>query len=313
MTNLRVAIQMDPLESINPQRDSTLRLGREAQKRGHALWHYTPDKLSLRDGRITAHAQPVTFYEDEAHYFDLAAPEVLDLSSMDVVLLRQDPPFNMQYISTTYLLERLLPETFVTNHPSSVRNLPEKLLPTLFKEFMPPTLISADGNAIEAFYAEHKDIVLKPLYGYAGHSVSRLERNAPQARQTIETLLSQGKEPWVVQTFLPEVATGDRRIILIDGEIGGIMGRIPAEGEIRANFRVGGTAVKADLTPRQRQICEALRPVLKETGLLFAGIDVIGDWLTEINITCPTGIPAMNRLYGFTLEADIWDAIERKV
>ncbi len=305
---------MDPLESLKPQTDSTLLLGLEAQARGYELYYYTPDKLSWRDGAITAVAQHITLHPDPAHYYDLGEALTLDLKTMDVVLLRQDPPFDMAYISTTYILEQLHPKTLVVNHPTSVRNHAEKLFPMLFRQFTPPTLVSADVREIEHFRSDHKDIVIKPLYGFGGHSVLRLKPDDDNFHALMEMLFAESKEPWVVQKFLPEVKTGDRRIILIDGEIGGIMGRIPAEHEIRANFRVGGTAVKAELTPRQREICEALGPLLKEKGLIFAGLDVIGDWLTEINITSPTGLAPMNRLYGKFGSArreEIWDAIER--
>ncbi len=308
---LRVAIQMDPIGSIKPESDSTLLLGREAQTRGHELYYYTPDKLSWRDGNITAAAQRITFHADPAHYYDLGETLSLDLKTMDVVLLRQDPPFHMAYISTTYMLEQLHPKTLVVNNPASVRNHAEKLLPALFREFTPPTLVTADASEIAHFRAEHKDIVIKPLYGFGGHSVLRLKPGDDNFHALMEMLFAESKEPWVVQPFLPEVKSEERRIILIDGTFAGMIGRIPAEGEIRANMRIGGTPVKAELTKRQREICEALGPVLKEKGLIFAGIDVIGDWLTEINITSPTGLAPINRLYGKKLETDIWDAIER--
>ena len=309
---LNIAIQMDPLDSINPRTDSTLLLGLEAQARGHALWYYTPDKLSWREGSITAQAQRVTFYSDLTHYYDVGEASTLDLTTMDVVLLRQDPPFNMGYISTTYILERLLPKTLVVNHPTSVRDLPEKLFPALLPQFTPPTLITADIKEIESFRAEHKDIVIKPLYGHGGNGVARIQKHDENFHALVEMLVA-GKEPIVVQPFLPEVKTGDRRIILVDGEFAGVIGRIPAEGEIRANFRLGGTAAKAEMTKRQKEICEALAPELKKRGLIFAGIDVIGDWLTEVNITSPTGLTAINTMYGVKLETRIWDAIEGKL
>lgn len=309
--NLRVAIQMDPLAGINPKSDSTLRLGLEAQARGHRLFYYTPDTLSWREGAVSAVAHPVKFFADESHYFELGNPSRTDLSTMDVVLLRQDPPFNMHYITTTYLLERIHPKTLVVNDPASVRNCAEKIFPFEFQRFMPPTLVTSDIAEMERFQADHKDIVIKPLYGYAGHSVFRV---APG--ENVGALLAKHfsghSEPLIAQKFLPEVKDGDRRIILIDGEVGGVLGRIPAENEIRANFRVGGTAAKAELTPRQRECCEALKPVLKARGLLFAGIDMIGDYLTEINLTSPTGLAYMTKLYGIKLEANIWDVIEKR-
>jgi len=308
--SLRVAIQMDPVASLNPHRDSTLLIGLEAQKRGYELFYYTPDKLTWNEGRITAQAQPIKLYPNPAHYYDLGEAFSLDLRTVDVVLLRQDPPFNMQYITTTYLLEELHPKTFVVNNPASVRNHTEKLFPTMFSRFMPPTLVSADAKEIEDFRARHKDIILKPLYGYGGRAVLRFKEDDDNFQAALEMHFSASHEPLMAQVFLPEVKTGDRRIILIDGKIGGVMGRIPAEHEIRANFRVGGSPAKAELTPKQRDICEAVGPVLKEKGLLLAGLDVIGDWLTEINLTSPTGLVQMNALYGLKLEAQLWDAIE---
>ena len=310
---LRVAIQMDPIGSIKPQSDSTLLLGLEAQRRGYKIYYYTPDRLSWRDGHITAAAHAITLYADPAHYYDLGEPLALDLKSVDVVLLRQDPPFDMAYISTTYILEQLHPKPLVVNHPASVRNHAEKLFPASFKQFAPPTLISADAHEIERFRKEHKDIVIKPLYGFGGHSVFRIGPKDDNFNALMEMIFATSKEPWVVQPFLPDVKTGERRIMLIDGKFAGVMGRIPAEGDIRSNMRVGGTPVKAELVGKQRDICEAIGPVLKEKGILFAGIDVIGDYLMEINITSPTGLVPMNKFYGKKLEAEIWDAIELRL
>lgn len=310
---LRVAFQMDAPASLNFHTDSTLLLGLEAQARGHEVWHYTPEQLSWNEGEITARATRTQFFADPKHFFELGESKTLHLRDMDVVWLRQDPPFDMSYLTTTYILEQLPNKTLVVNNPASVRNRPEKLFPTLLREFMPPTLISVDIQEITAFYAKHKDIVIKPLYGYGGRAVWRLREHDGNFQVLMEALFTGRKEPVMAQKFLPEVKTGDRRIILIDGEIGGVMARIPAEGEIRANFRVGGQAAKAELTPRQKDICAALRPELKKLGLVFVGLDVIGDWLTEINITSPTGLAAMNRLYGLKLEANIWDAVEAKI
>ncbi|MDE3060464.1 MAG: glutathione synthase [Pseudomonadota bacterium] len=308
----RVAIQMDPIASIKPQTDSTLLLGIEAQRRGYEVYYYTPDKLAYYNGAVTAQAHRITLRADPAHYYDLGETLTLDLNTMDVVLLRQDPPFDAAYIGTTYLLERL-PKTLVVNNPASVRDFPEKWAPTLFSQYMPPTLITADPGEIERFRREHKDIVIKPLYGFGGHNVFRIRPEDENFPTLMEMAFGHSKEPWVAQPFLPEVKTGERRIILIDGELAGVIGRIPLENEIRANMRVGGTAVKAELTSRQREICAALKPFLKEKGLILVGIDVIGDWLTEINITSPTGLAAINRLYGKTLESEVWDAIEKKL
>ncbi len=310
---LRVAIQMDAIESINPRGDSTLLLGIEAIRRGHEVFYYTPDKLSYLDGDIKAWAQPIKFFDDPKHYYELGESFSLDLKTMDVVLLRQDPPFNMEYITTTYLLEQLQPKTLVVNDPASVRNNSEKLFPTLIKEFMPPTLISADIRYIGDFYAKHKDIIIKPLYGYGGRSVLHLKDGDDNFKALMEMLFANSKEQIIAQKFLPEVKDRDMRIILIDGEIGGAVGRIPESGNIRANMRVGGKAIKVELSKKQREICEALRKPLKDKGIIFAGIDVIGDWLTEINITSPTTLRAANQLNGTQLERNIWDVIESKL
>lgn len=310
--SLRVAIQMDRLDSIHPPGDSTLRLGIEAQKRGHELFYYTPDGLSCLNGIVTAPGYHVKLYNDMQRHYELGKSLTLNLSDMDVVLLRQDPPFNMQYITSTYMLDLLPEKTLVINNPTSVRDLPEKIFPILFKEFMPPTLVSGNIAEIESFRAQHKDIVIKPLYGYGGRGVFRITENDDNFHSLLEMMFATTREPVMVQTFLPEVKTGDRRIILIDGEVGGVFGRHPAGDEIRANMRVGGKPVKADLTKRQAEICAAIGPMLKEKGLVFVGLDCIGDWLTEINITSPTGLAAMTNLYGVKLEEKIWDAIEAK-
>ncbi|MDX1974614.1 MAG: glutathione synthase [Rickettsiales bacterium] len=308
-----VAIQMDPLDSLNPKTDSTLLLGLEAQRRGYQLFVYTPDKLTYREGAITARAHEVTLHANPAHYYDIKGDVTLTLSDMQVVLLRQDPPFNMEYISTTYLLEMLMPKTLVANHPGFVRHHPEKLFPTLFKHYAPPTLITADPTEIEAFWRDYSDVVMKPLYGHGGNAVFRLKKGDQNIRALMEMVFSVHKEPWVVQPFLPEVAEGERRIILIDGEFAGIVGRIPPAGEIRSNLRIGGTPRKAKLTKKQREVCEALRPALKEKGLILAGIDMIGDYLIEVNLTSPTTLVTINKLEGLTLERDVWDAIEARL
>ncbi len=310
---LRIAIQMDEIKSINPRSDSTLLLGIEACARGHEVFYYTPDKLTYHDGEIRARAHPIKFFDNVEHYYEMGESFSLDLRTMDVVLLRQDPPFDMTYLTTTYLLEQLAPKTLVVNNPASVRNHPEKLFPTLLREFMPPTLISSDIQEIEAFYAQHKDIILKPLYGYGGRAILHLKDGDDNFNAITEMLFAGSKEPIIAQRFLPEVKSEDRRIILIDGEVAGVVGRIPASGNIRANMRVGGTAVKVDLTKKQQEICEALRQPLKDKGLIFVGLDVIGDWLTEINITSPTTLRAANKLSGTKLESDIWNTIEGKL
>ena len=310
---MRVAIQMDKIDFLKHHSDSTMLLGIEACRRGHEVFYYTPDKLSYRDGKITARAHPAKFFDNPDCYYELGEEFILDLRSVNIVLLRQDPPFDMTYLSTTYLLEQLAPEVLVVNDPASVRNNPEKIFPTLLHEFMPPTLISADDCKIAEFYNEHQDIILKPLYGYGGRSILRLKKGDDNFKPLMEMIFSSSKEPIMVQKFLPEVKTQDKRIVLIDGEIGGAIARIPETGEIRANMRVGGVATKTDLTTKQLEICEALRAPLKEKGLIFVGLDVIGDYLTEINITSPTGLRAINCLYKTYLERDIWDAIEKKI
>ncbi len=307
-----VVIQMDPPASLKFATDTTVRLGLEAQARGGELWYYTPDKLTYREGVISAQASRIMFHDNPEHFFDVGESARIDLREMDVVLMRQDPPFDMGYLSATYLLEQLAPDVLVVNDPASVRHCPEKIFPTLFREFMPPTLITADALAMADFYAEYRDIVIKPLYGYAGHSVVHLPPGGDIAK-TLAAEFSGSREPLMLQPFLPEVKDGDRRIILVDGDIAGIMARIPAEDDFRANFRVGGHPEKAVISPRQQEICEALKPELKKRGLILAGIDCIGDYLTEINLTSPTGIVAMNRLYGLKLEAKVWDAIERRL
>lgn len=308
---LLVAIQMDPIESINPKSDSTLQLALEAQARGFTLWYYTPDKLSWREGDVVATAHRLTVKDSETDYFALGQPQTIRLRDMNVVLLRQDPPFNMAYIGTTYLLEHLPEKTRVVNNPASVRDWPEKWMPVLFQEFMPPTLISADADIIEQFIAMHKDVVVKPFYGFGGGGIFRLSVADKDAHERVLAALATEKNPLVVQKFLPEVKEHDKRIVLINGEVAGVFGRIPAEGEIRANMRVGGTPVKAELTPREKEICRAVGPVLKEKGLVFVGLDVIGDWLTEINITSPTGLATLKDLYGINASAKFWDVVEK--
>ncbi|NBO18365.1 MAG: glutathione synthase [Proteobacteria bacterium] len=310
---LRVALQMDPVGSLNPKGDSSLLIGREAQARGHALFTYTPDTLSWQNGNLTARGHALKLREGLTDFYSLGPLEKLELAQFDVVLLRQDPPFDMAYITSTHLLEQLPPSTRVFNHPGNVRDLPEKLMPLLFREFMPPTLISHDIQEIEAFRAEHGEIIIKPLYGYGGRAVLHLKKDDDNLPALLEMHAATSREPLMAQRFLPEVKTQDRRIILIDGVVKGVLGRIPAEGEIRANMRVGGSPAKAELTPRQRDICDAVGPVLRDKELLLTGLDVIGDYLTEINLTSPTGLVQTNALHGLKLEADFWNALERKL
>ncbi len=310
--SLAVAIQMDPLESIDIDADSTFVLGLEAQKRGHALYHYTPYELSYRHGRIVARARPFVLRREHGNHFTAGAAETIDLAAMDVVLMRQDPPFNLAYISATHLLDRIHPETLVVNDPTSVRNAPEKLFVTQFAELMPPTLITYDLEEIKAFRREQGDIVIKPLYGNGGNGVFHLRPDDTNLNSLVEFFRSFLNEPLMVQRYLPEVRQGDKRIILIDGEAAGAVNRIPPPDDARANLHVGGRAVRATLDARDREICEAIGPVLKARGLIFVGIDVIGGWLTEINVTSPTGLQEIDRFDGVVLEARIWDVIEAR-
>jgi len=309
---LRVAIQMDPLASINVSTDSTLLIAREAGSRGHEIFYYTPEHLTYREGSVLARGHKLEFPEGLDPY-RIGEEWHEPLHDMDVVLLRQDPPFNMTYLSTTYLLEQVKPEVLVVNDPVGVRNFPEKIFPTLLEHYMPPTLITADIRAIEDFRRDEKDIVIKPLYGYGGRNVLRIKPDDQNFHALMEMTFAGNKEPVMVQRFLPEVTTGDRRIIMLDGEIAAIFGRAPAEDDIRANMRVGGKAVKADLTSKQAMMCEELGEMLREEGILFAGVDVIGDHLTEINTTSPTGMAAANALYGIKLEQNFWDVVEAYV
>ena len=310
--SLAVAFQMDPIESINIDTDSTFVMALEGQRRGHALWHYLPQHLVLRDGRLYAKARRLEVRRVRGNHFSLGAAETLDLSTMDIVLMRQDPPFDMAYITATHLLEHIQPATLVVNDPAAVRNAPEKLLVTHFKEVMPPTLIASDKPSIEAFRAEHGDIVLKPLFGNGGSDVFHLTREDENFNALIELFTRLYREPIIVQRYLPAVREGDKRIVLIDGRPLGAVTRVPKAGEARANLHVGAVAHKAALTVRDKEICTAIGPTLKERGLVFVGIDVIGGYLTEINVTSPTGIQEINRLDGSAIEADLWDAIEAR-
>ncbi len=311
--SLAVAIQMDPLEGIDIDADSSFALALEAQSRGHSLLHYLPRDLAFVDGRVTARARPLSVRRKKGDHFTLGPPERVDLAVMDVVLMRQDPPFDMSYITATHLLEHIHPKTLVVNDPVQVRNAPEKLFVNHFGALMPPTLITSDRDLIRAFRAEHGHIILKPLYGNGGIGVFHLTPEDENLGALLEMFTEFYREPIIVQRYLAEVRQGDRRIILIDGEAAGVINRIPAQGEARANMHVGATAVKAELNARDRDICETIGPALKERGLIFVGIDVIGDWLTEINVTSPTGIQEIDRFDGVNLEARIWDAIEARV
>ena len=311
--SLAVAVQMDPIHAINIDADSTFVLMLEAQQRGHGLWYYTPKTLSLHGGRVIAKAQRVKeIRRKKGDHVELGPVEPLDLSMMDVILLRQDPPFDMAYITTTHLLERLHPRTLVVNDPAHVRNAPEKLFVTHFQELMPPTLITVDKDEILAFRKQHKDIVVKPLFGNGGSGVFHVKPDDENLGSILEVFTQMFREPIIAQRYIPEIRKGDKRIILVDGKAAGAVSRMPLEGEARANFHAGGAARKAELTPREKMICEAIGPALAERGLVFVGIDVIGDYLTEINVTSPTGIQEINRLSGTKIESDIWDAIETR-
>ena len=309
---LNVAVQMDPIERINIRGDSTFALLLEAQRRAHALSYYTPDRLALADGKVSAAVRPLVVRDAPGDHFTLGEPRVTDLSTFDVVLLRQDPPFDLAYISTTHMLERIHPKTLVVNDPAHVRNAPEKVFVTEFPELMPPTLITRDLDAIKAFRAEHGDIVMKPLYGKGGEAVFRLAREDLNFGSLYDLFATMLREPWVVQKFLPAVKDGDKRIILVDGEFAGAVNRVPAPDDLRSNMVRGGVPKATDLTAREREICARLGPALRERGLLFVGIDVIDGFLTEINVTSPTGIRAIKNLGGPDVAALIWDKIEEK-
>lgn len=311
--SLTVAVQMDPIERIKIAGDSSFALMLEAQARGHSLYTYTPDKLSMRDGKVIAMARPVSVRDIEGDHATLGSEERIDLGDVDVVLLRQDPPFDMGYVTTTHLLERIHPKTLVVNDPAHVRNAPEKIFVTDFPDLMPATLITRDKAEIEAFRAEFGDIVMKPLYGNGGAAVFKVGRIDPNFGSLYDLFATLFKEPWVVQRFLPKVTEGDKRIILVDGVVKGAINRVPAENDIRSNMVRGGAAKPTDLSKREMEICERIGPDLKARGLIFVGIDVIDGNLTEINVTSPTGLRAIKRLGGPDLAVDVWDAIEAKV
>lgn len=312
--NRQVAFQMDPMEGINIDGDSTFVLMLEAQARGYTLWHYLAEDLSYKDGEIYATAQRVEVRREHGnHYTFLSGPELLDIRSVDVVWMRQDPPFDMSYISATHLLDLVADDTLVMNNPAEVRNAPEKLFVTQFKDLMPPTLITRREDEVKRFRAEHGEIIVKPLYGNGGVGVFHLKEDDANLGSLMEMFLEGSREPVMVQKFLPEVREGDKRIILIDGEAVGAINRVPAEGEVRSNLVAGGQAVRSSLTRREQEICDAIGPDLKAKGLTFVGIDVIGDWLTEINVTSPTGLQAVNQFDNTRLEAQIWDAVEQKL
>ena len=309
---LNVAVQMDPIERINIRGDSTFALLLEAQGRGHALAYYTTDRLALRGNDVFATVRPLTVRDIEGSHFALGDEKRVALASLDVILMRQDPPFDLAYITATHLLERLQPATLVVNDPGHVRNAPEKVFVTLFPELMPPTLVTRDLAEIRAFRAEHADIVMKPLYGHGGGAVFRVASDDLNFGSLFDMFSVTFREPWVVQKWLPGVKLGDKRIILVDGEFAGAVNRVPAADDLRSNMVRGGAAQATELTAREREICARLGPALRERGLLFTGIDVIDGYLTEINVTSPTGIRAIKRLGGPDIAALIWDRIEAK-
>jgi glutathione synthase len=310
---LSVAIQMDPIARIDIGGDSTFALALEAQRRGHELFYYEPRDLSFRDGVVTARQRPLEVRREQGNHFTLGKAAIRPLSQMHVVLMRQDPPFDMAYITATHILERLAPGTLVVNDPFHVRNAPEKLFVTLFGEFMPPTLITSDRDVIRAFRSEHHDIILKPLYGNGGAGVFRVNDADENLTALLEMFTLLYREPVIVQRYIPEVRSGDKRIILVDGVFAGAINRVPQEGEARSNMHVGGRAEAASLTEREQKICAALGPELRKRGLLFTGIDVIGGYLTEVNVTSPTGIQEVHRFGGADIASLIWDAIEKRV
>ena len=310
--SLAVAIQMDPIEAVDVDADSTFALALEAQARGHGLFHYLPRDLTLRDGRVVAKARALSVRREQGKHAILGAPQALDLAGVDVVLLRQDPPFDMAYITTTHLLEQVHPKTLVVNDPVSVRNAPEKLFVTQFAGLMPATLITSNREEIVAFRQSHGDIIVKPLYGNGGAGVFHVKPEDDNLSALIEMFTQLYREPIIVQEYLPEVRQGDKRIILIDGVAAGALNRVPPAGEARSNLHVGGRAEKAELTQRDLDICHAIGPKLQALGLIFVGIDVIGGRLTEINVTSPTGLQEIDRFNGTRLAALIWDAIEAR-
>ncbi|TWB41987.1 glutathione synthase [Nitrospirillum pindoramense] len=310
--SLSVAIQMDPMHSINIDTDSTFMMALEAQRRGHTLYHYLPQDLAFRHSRLVATARPLQVRRERGNHHTFGLAETLDLASVDIVLMRQDPPFDMAYITATHLLEHVHPKTLVVNDPASVRNAPEKLFVTHFPDLMPPTLITSAKDEVLAFRREYKDIIVKPLFGNGGSGVFHVKPDDENLGALLETFTQLYREPIIVQKYLPEIRQGDKRILLVDGEPVGAVSRLPQDGEARANFHAGGSAAKTDLTQREREICAAIGGVLREKGLVFVGIDVIGDYLTEINVTSPTGIQEINRLNGSAIESTLWDAIERR-
>ncbi|MCB1462000.1 MAG: glutathione synthase [Nitratireductor sp.] len=309
---LKIGVQMDHVSTIKIAGDTTFALGLEAQARGHELFHYTPDRLRMHGNTVSAVMEPMALKELQDEHYELGQGELTDLSSLDVVLLRQDPPFDMAYITTTHMLERIHPKTLVVNDPAAVRNSPEKILVTEFPELMPETLITRDFDAIRAFRREFGDIIVKPLYGNGGAGVFKIGEADQNLSALLEMFEGMFREPLIAQRYLPAVRTGDKRIILVDGEVAGAINRVPAHDDARSNMHVGGRAEHTELTKRENEICEAIGPKLKALGFILVGIDVIGDYITEINVTSPTGIREVKRFSGTDIAAMVWDAIEKR-
>ena len=307
---LNVAVQMDPIAGIDITGDTSFAFALEAQRRGHNLYYYLPDSLTLDEGVVYGQLREIVLRDEVGNHVDEGAPSYQPLSQMDVILMRQDPPFDMAYITATHLLEHLPASTMVVNNPAEVRNAPEKIMVLDFPELMPPTMVSRDDSAIAAFRDKHKDIIIKPLYGNGGAGVFLIKQGDKNFNALLEMFFSASREPVMVQAYLPEVTKGDKRIILIDGKAVGAINRIPSADEARSNRHVGGKATATELSVRDKEICDAIGPTLKERGLLFVGIDVIGDYLTEINVTSPTGIREFERFTGISLASQTWDAIE---
>ena len=310
---LKVAIQMDPINSIDTSTDSTFVLALEAQARGYELFHYLPQDLALVEGRVLANACPLELRSDPDDYFTIGPQKLLDLAAVDVVLMRQDPPFDLSYITATHLLEHIHPNTLVVNDPAQVRNAPEKLFITHFPDLMPPTIITSDKKQMLEFRSKYQDIIVKPLFGNGGAGILHIKQNDENFNSILEIFDTLYREPIIIQRYEPAVRNGDKRIILINGKPAGALNRIPAQGESRSNLHVGGTAQKTTLTKREKNICDVIGPTLEKRGLLFVGIDVIGDYLTEINVTSPTCLQEINFFDGVKLEAQIWDAILKQL
>ncbi|MBA4781855.1 MAG: glutathione synthase [Rhizobiales bacterium] len=309
---MKIAVQMDHISTVQIAGDTTFALMLEAQARGHEMYHYTTERLSLRGGKVRAALEPVRVRDLRGEHFMLGDPVMTDLSEMDVVLMRQDPPFHMGYITATHILERIHPKTLVVNDPAEVRNAPEKIFVTEFPDLMPPTLISRNSDDIKAFRREFGDIIIKPLYGNGGAGVFRLTSDDQNLSSLLEMFSGLYPEPFVVQQYMPAVRAGDKRIILIDGKPVGAINRVPAEGDARSNMHAGGKAVATEITPREREICERIGPELQRRGFILVGIDVIGDYMTEINVTSPTGVREVKRFGGADIAALFWDVVEEK-